>query len=390
MINPAALRMADIPPSNIREVFDEVTRLRNAGREVVPFHIGQPDFDTPAHIKQAAKQALDDGLVQYTANAGLPELRRAIADKLAADNGITVDADKGVIVTVGANEAILLAMLAYLNPGDEVLIPDPMWLHYLYCARIAGASVASLPLRPEDGFLPDPDEIRRRITPRTRMLVINSPHNPTGVVYPRALLQDIARIVAEHGLLLVSDEIYEKILFDGCEHVSPASFDGMSDFVLTVNGFSKAYAMTGWRLGYIAGTPELLRPVLRVHQYTTVCATSFAQAGAVAALRGSQDALAHMVAEFDRRRQALVAGFQSIPGCSLVTPQGAFYAFPRLPEGANSAQVSRDLLQGSGVAVVPGAAFGEYGEGYVRIAYSCSLPAVERGVALMRDYFSAV
>lgn len=390
MIIQQAARMADIPPSGIRQVFEQVKIYQAQGRSVVPFHIGQPDFDTPEHIKDAAKEALDAGLVSYTSNLGLPELRQAIAEKLQRDNALTVDPDTQIIVTVGANEAILMAMLAFLNPGDEILIPDPTWLHYFYCARMAGAVTVSIPLHASNNFLPDPDDIRKRITPRTKMLLLNSPHNPTGIVYSRELLQEIAELVEQHGLLLLSDEIYEKIIFDTAQHISPGAFEGIAAQTLTVNGFSKAYAMTGWRLGYIVASPELTRVLLRVHQYTTVCATSFAQAGAVAALEGTQEPLRQMVAEFDRRRQAIMDAFEEMPGCALVAPQGAFYAFPRIPHGKPSAEVARELIQQAGVAVVPGSAFGEYGEGFIRIAYSCSLPDVERGMAAMREYFSQI
>ena len=208
-----------------------------------------------------------------------------------------------IIVTVGANEAILLAMLATLNPGDEVLVPDPMWLHYFYCAQLAGARVVSVPLRAEDGWQLDPAEVERRITPRTRMVVLNSPHNPTGAVYPRATFEAIAEIVERHDLLLLSDEIYQKLRYDGVEHVSPAAMPQIADRTITVDGFSKTYAMTGWRLGYVVAPPQLIDSMIRVHQYTTVCATSFAQAGAVAALRGPQESVQAMVAEFDHRRE---------------------------------------------------------------------------------------
>lgn len=388
MNNRFAARMQDIPPSEIRQVFEQVRQMSAEGRSIVPFHIGEPDFDTPAHIKAAAFQALDAGLTHYTSNAGLPELRRAIADKLARDNGLLVNPDTQIIVTVGANEAVLLVMLAFLNPGDEVLIPDPTWLHYFHCARLAGAKPVSVPLHAANGFLPDPDDLRRFITPRTRMLLINTPHNPTGVVYPRDLLAEIAQIAADHDLLLLSDEIYEKIIYDAAVHISLATFPAASDRTITINGFSKAYAMTGWRLGYLTAPVELMSGLLRVHQYTTVCATSFAQAGAVAALTGPQDPLANMVAEFDQRRRVIVRAFQDMPGCALVTPQGAFYAFPRIPASIASAEFARKLLGQIGVAVVPGAAFGAYGEGFVRIAYSCSLPAVQTGMSQIRAFLA--
>ena len=387
----AAARMDDIPFSSIRKVFEQVDTLKAAGRRIYPFYIGRPDFDTPAHIKDAAKQALDDGLVAYTSNYGIPELRRALADKLRDDNGLDIDPDRGVIVTVGANEAILMIMMGLLNPGDEVLIPDPMWLHYFYCARLAGAQVVSVPLRHSAGFQLDPDDLRSRITPRTRMIVLNTPHNPTGVVTGRETLEAVAAIAQQHDLLVVSDEIYEKIIFDGQEHISIGGFDGMAERTLTVNGFSKSYAMTGWRLGYVAGPPDLIDVLIRVHQYTTVCATSFAQAGAVAALRGPQDSIAQMVAAFDERRQALIAAFETMPGMSLVRPTGAFYAFPHIDQpDADSDAFAAGLLREAGVALVPGAAFGEYGEGFLRISYACALDDVRAGLDALRSYHASL
>ena len=379
-----AERMQTIPFSNIRTIFEEVDALKAAGRRIVPFHIGRPDFDTPAHIKAAAIEALNAGMTAYTSNYGLLELRRAIADGLAADNGVTVDPMRQIIVTVGANEAILLAMLATLNPGDEVLVPDPMWLHYFYCAQLAGARVVSVPLRAEDGWQLDPAEVERRITPRTRMVVLNSPHNPTGAVYPRATFEAIAEIVERHDLLLLSDEIYQKLRYDGVEHVSPAAMPQIAERTITVDGFSKTYAMTGWRLGYVVASPQLIDSMIRVHQYTTVCATSFAQAGAVAALRGPQESVHAMVAEFAHRREMVVAAFADQPGM-LVAPQGAFYAFPKVPAGQTADGWARHLLQTHGVAIVPGDAFGEYGSGYVRLSYACGRADLEHGLAAMRE-----
>jgi len=386
-----AERMDDIPFSSIRKVFEQVDRLKAEGRAIYPFYIGRPDFDTPAHIKEAAKRALDSGMVAYTSNYGIPELRQALAAKLDKENMLKVDPEREIIVTVGANEAVLMIMMGLLNPGDEVLIPDPMWLHYFYCAKLAGARVVSVPLREADGFQLDPAEIEKRITPRTRMLVINSPHNPTGVVYTRETLQAVANIAERHGLLVLSDEIYEKIIYDGAEHISLATFPNIANQTITVNGFSKSYAMTGWRLGYVIAKPEIIGVLIRVHQYTTVCATSFAQAGAVAALTGPQDSIAYMVGQFDQRRRAIVEAFKVVNGASLVTPKGAFYAFPNLSKlDPSSEAVANLLLNQTGVAVVPGSAFGECGEGHVRISYSCSLQNVQDGMNALQAYWQQI
>jgi aminotransferase len=391
-----AERMKDIPFSSIRSMFERVDEMKARGLAPIPFYIGQPDFDTPEHIRQAAKDALDHGLTAYTSNYGLPALRQAIAHKLQVDNGIQVDPNRQVIVTVGTNEAILLAMLANLDPGDEVLIPDPSWLHYFYCARLAGAIPVSVPLREQNAFQLDPDDLDRLASPRTRMLVLNSPHNPTGARFSPATIQAIARFVERRGLLLVSDEIYEKLIYNQAAagdqvHISPGAIPAIAGQTITVNGFSKAYAMTGWRVGYAAASPPLIDAMIRVHQYTTICATSFAQAGAVAALNGPQDCVQAMLAEFSQRRAALIEGIQRIPQLKLVPPQGAFYAFVNVQAlGANSEAVAHDWLEKAGVAVVPGSAFGEYGEGYIRISFACKLAQVREGVQAIQRYCQQV
>jgi aminotransferase len=394
-----ANRMKDIPFSSIRSMFERVDEMKARGLAPIPFYIGQPDFDTPEHIRQAAKDALDHGLTAYTSNYGLPALRQAIARKLQVDNDIRVDPDRQVIVTVGSNEAVLLAMLASLNPGDEVLIPDPSWLHYFYCARLAGARPVSVPLREENKFQLDPDDLERAASPRTRMLVLNSPHNPTGALFSRETVQAVARFVERRGLLLISDEIYEKLIYsdwptganppaaDLQPYTSPGAIPAIAGQTITVNGFSKAYAMTGWRVGYAAASPPLIDAMIRVHQYTTICATSFAQAGAAAALNGPQDCVQSMLAEFSQRRAAVIEGIQCIPELKLVPPQGAFYAFVNVKAlGTSSEAVARDLLEKAGVAVVPGNAFGEYGEGYIRISFACTLAQVQQGMRAIQRY----
>jgi aminotransferase len=382
-----AERMKDIPFSNIRSLFERVAELKSAGRSPVPFYIGQPDFDTPEHIKQAARQALDRGLTAYTSNYGLPALQEAIAAKLARENGIQVEPARQIIITTGSNEAVFAAMMATLNPGDEVIIPDPSWPHYFYCARLAGAKVIRLPLHEENGFQPDSDDLKRLITRRTKMMAVNSPHNPTGAVFSFESMQAIADLVEKHHLLLLSDEIYEKMIYDGQAHFSPASTEAIKDQTITVNGFSKSYAMTGWRVGYVAASPSLIAAMIRVHQYTVICATSFAQAGALAALTSSQECVSEMFAEFTRRRKVLVESLQQMPGMSLVPPAGAFYAFPSIKGlGAGSQAIADRLLEEANVAVVPGSAFGESGEGFIRISFACSLDKVKEGMQAMAQF----
>jgi len=381
MTNWEAERMKHIPFSGIRKVFEKAKRLEEEGQRVVNLGIGRPDFDTPAHIKQAAKEALDAGMVHYSSNYGLPELREAIAARLERDNGLTYDPNGEIIVTVGANEAVLMSMAATLNPGDEVIIPDPAWLHYFYCARLVGAVPVAVPLREEKEFKLDPDDVARAITPRMRMLVVTTPHNPTGSVLDEEILQALADIAERYDLLVLSDEIYDKIIYDGVRHISFATLPGMRERTLTVNGFSKTYAMDGWRLGYVAAPRALIALLIRVHQYTTVCATTFIQMGAVAAYRGPQDCVAEMAAEFDRRRQYLIPALNEIEGISCVRPQGAFYAFPSIKAtGKSSAEIADFLLEEAKVALIPGSAFGQYGEGYLRIAYSNPLENIQEAV----------
>jgi aspartate/methionine/tyrosine aminotransferase len=373
--------MKAIPFSGIRKIFQAAVELEREGKSVIHLEIGRPDFDTPQHIKDAASQSLDDGFVHYTSNYGDLDLRNAIAEKLSRENGILVAPDDEIIVTVGANEGILLTMLALLDPGDEVLIPDPVWLHYFYCVQLADGKPVHVPLGEENGFRVVPSDLEQAITPKSKMIVITTPHNPTGAVLDKETLEAIASIAIQHDLLVVSDEIYEKIIYDGAQHHSIASLPGMADRTITLNGFSKAYSMTGWRLGYVAARKQLIDSLIRVHQYSTTCATSFAQKGAVAAYTQPQDCVREMVNEFDRRRRFLVGALEQIDGITCVRPQGAFYVFPSIREiGVPSERLAQYLLKEANVALVPGSAFGRYGEGYLRLAYSNSYENIEAAV----------
>ncbi|WP_225228965.1 pyridoxal phosphate-dependent aminotransferase [Bacillus sp. PS06] len=364
-------RLASIPFSSIREIFEEANAMEKRGMKITHMEIGRPDFDTPIHIKEAANEALQKGHVHYTSNNGIQELREAIADKLKRDNNIMVDPNKEIVVSVGCKEAIVNTILAYINPGDEVLIPDPAWLEYQYIVELAGGVGVSIPLREEEGFNLNPEDVRMRITSRTKMLILNSPHNPTGAVLPEENLKELAEIAIQHNLLVLSDEIYEKLIYGEAKHVSIATLPGMFERTVTINGFSKAYAMDGWRLGYVAGPTALIQPIMKVHQYNTTSATSFAQYGAVAAYAGTQEPVREMVKEFDRRRQLLVSRLSELENVSCVVPQGAFYVFPSFKgTGMTSKELATLLLREAQIACVPGSAFGQCGEGYVRMAYS--------------------
>jgi len=387
----AAARMEEVPFSGIRIIFEAAQRLAAEGKQIIHLEVGRPDFDTPDHIKEAAKRALDEGLVHYTSNYGLPELRVAIAEKLERDNGLSYDPDGEIIVVVGAVEAVFVAMMSLLNPGDEILIPDPSWLNYFHCARMAGARPVSVPLLEEEGFKLNPDRVRDAITPRTRGLVVISPHNPTGSVLEEETLSALADIILEHDLFVISDEIYEKLTYDGLEHRSIASLPGMRERTVLINGFSKAYSMTGWRLGYLAVSRTFADVFIRLHQYVTACATSFAQMGGIAAYKGPQECVRRMAAEFDRRRQLVLRELGSMDGVTCARPQGAFYAFPSIRSfGRTSEEMADLLLQEAHIALVPGSTFGDHGEGYLRLSYSNSYQNLEEALRRMREALSGL
>lgn len=377
-------RMGKVPFSGIREVFEQANRLEESGAAVTHMEIGRPDFDTPAHIKTAAIKALENGQVHYSSNRGIPELGHAIAKRLERENGIRVDPETEVLVTVGCTEAVLVAFLAFFGGGEEVLIPDPSWQMYAGCAGLVGARPVPVLLREENGFEFDPGDVAARITPRTKTLVLCSPHNPTGAVLETKTVQTLARLCLEHELLVLSDEIY-----DGANHTSIASLPGMFERTVTINGFSKAYAMDGWRLGYAAGHRGLVRHMLKAHQHATTCANTFAQFGAVAAYRGPQECVAEMVQEFDRRR-FLIEALNSLPGITCAPPRGAFYAFPAFRGyGMDSHAMAAYLLEEARVACVPGTAFGAGGEGFIRLAYSTDYESLVAGTERMRVALSA-
>jgi aspartate/methionine/tyrosine aminotransferase len=380
-----AERMAAIPFSGIRQVFEEVMRREKAGERIINLNIGRPDFDTPRHIKEAAKQALDEGKVHYASNYGISELREALAHEMVREHHLSYDPGTEIVITVGANEGILLAMMGLLNPGDEVLIPDPVWLHYFYCAQMAGAVPVSVPLREERAFVPHVDDFRALITPRTRMLLVNSPHNPTGAVASAEALAALAQLAQEHDLFVLSDEIYAAMVYDARRHVSIGSFPDMKARTVIVNGFSKKYSMTGWRLGWVAAPEALMSAMIRIHQYTTVCATTFAQWGAYAAVTGPQDEVNRMIAEFDRRRIFVYNALRAMSGIRVMKPQGAFYIFPNITgTGKSAEELTQYLLDEAKIALVPGTVFGNYGAGYLRISYANSYDNLATAMHAMR------
>jgi aspartate/methionine/tyrosine aminotransferase len=383
---PAA-RLTDVPPSGIRAIFDRARELEDQGVHIYHLEIGRPDFDTPALIKRATVEALDAGAVHYASNWGISELRRAIAAKLSRDSGLTYSPADEIVVTIGANEAVWIAMMAYVDPGDEVIIPTPAWPHYAQCVRLAGGIPIVLQLEESDDWRIDPEALARLITPRTRMVVLCTPQNPTGAVLDRPRLEAIAAVLQGTNVIALSDEIYEHLIYDEASHVSPASIAGMWDRTLLVSGFAKAYAMDGWRLGYLAGPRDLVKWALRVHQYTTVCAPTFEQYGAAAALDGPQDDRERMVAEFARRRRAILDLLSDQDIVTYSKAEGAFYIWLTYPENAPTAsELAIGLLEEQHVAVVPGTAFDETQEHGLRIAYAAPLEDVTEGIRRLIEY----
>jgi aspartate aminotransferase len=372
--SPAAFfarRVQALAPSPTLAVSDRARQMKTQGIDVIDLGGGDPDFITPQHIRQAAIDDMNAGDTHYVASPGIPALRRAIADKLRADNGVEVEAAGGVVVTPGGKQALFEAALAFVEPGVDVLIPGPGWVSYAPMVELAGGTVVPVPLHPDDNWRLIRDLLAAAVTPRTKILLVNSPNNPTGRVLDDAELTAIADLAQEHDLLVFSDEMYEKILYDGRRHVSIAALPGMAERTLTFNGLSKAYAMTGWRLGYVAGPREYIEQIEKVHSHSVTCATSFVQQAGVTALAGPQEFIGEMVSAWDRRRLNLANGLNRINGIHCPLVEGAFYAFPDIRgTGMTSSEAAARFLQEAHVAVTPGIAFGAAGEGHVRLSFA--------------------
>ncbi|MEH0447984.1 MULTISPECIES: pyridoxal phosphate-dependent aminotransferase [unclassified Streptomyces] len=370
----AAARFHAVEESATYAVFDMVARMRAQGLEVVDLGGGEPDFDTPGHVVDEAVGALRDGFTHYTPSRGLPALLRAVCAKLAEDNGIVADAATDIVVTPSAKHALFAALVTVLDPGDELLVPTPSWVSYTEMARLIGARPVQVALDGADGFRITAELLERHVSSRTKALLVNSPNNPTGRSLTAGEAALIARFAQEHDILLISDEIYEKILYGGRRHLSLAAQPGCAERTITVNGFSKGYAMTGWRLGYAAGPTDLMAQLVKVQQHTVGCTASFVQRGGIAALSGSQEPVEWMTAQYAARRDLVVRGLNSLPGVSCSPPDGAFYAFAdiRGTGFADSAAFAEWLLREAAVAVMPGSAFGPGGEGFVRLSFATS------------------
>ncbi len=368
MRNPIAEKVIDIQPSGIRKFFDIASEMD----DVVSLGVGEPDFDTPWHIRDEGIYSLEKGRTFYTSNSGLKELRTEICNYLKRRCNIEYDPDRETLVTVGGSEAIDLAMRVMLNPGDEVLIPQPSFVSYLPCAVLAGGVPKIIELKEENQFRLTKEELLEAITDRTKILVLPFPNNPTGAVMRREDLEAIAEVIMEKDIFVLSDEIYAELTY-GVDHVSIASLPGMKERTITMNGFSKAYAMTGWRLGYACAPAEIIKQMTKVHQFAIMCAPTTSQYAAVEALRNGDEEVQEMRAAYNGRRRFLMHAFQEM-GLTCFEPFGAFYVFPCIKEfGMTSEEFAQKLLQEERVAVVPGSAFGDCGEGYLRISYAYSL-----------------
>ena len=372
-------RMDRLGTESAFEVLAKAKALEARGREIVHLEIGEPDFDTPPHVIAAAQLALDKGFTHYVPAPGIPELRTAVADFLGRTNRLTTTPDR-VLITPGAKPIMFFTILALCEEGDEVLYPDPGFPMYASITSFAGATPVPVPLREENGFVIDPDELRSLVTDRTKLLILNSPHNPCGSASTPEQLQAIAEIAIEHDLVVLSDEVYWALRYDG-EHHSVLDLDGMASRTILLDGWSKTFAMTGWRLGFGVFPEPLVEPVTRLMINSVSCTSAFSQHAAIAALEGPWDDVDRMLEAFRERREVIVSGLNAVPGVSCVEPGGAFYAFPNITElGVSAATLADRLLDEAGVACLPGTSFGTYGEGHLRFSYANSVENIRHAL----------
>ncbi len=377
-------RVAGLKPSGIRKFFDIAATMK----DVISLGIGEPDFTTPKPILEAGTRSLQRGETHYTSNSGKLELRRAIADNLKRLYGVSYDPVNEIIATVGVSEALYLTMTAILDPGDEVIIPTPCFVSYQAEVILAGGAPVEIPARMEDDFQVDPERIRAAITPRTKAIFVGYPSNPTGAVATRETLAKIAGLAEEYDLLLISDEIYDRLVYN-FEHVCvPSLGDSIKARTILLGGFSKDYAMTGWRIGYAAGPADLIKGLVRIHQYTIMSAPTTAQDAALEALQNGEQYVQEMVTEYDRRRRLLVDGLNRL-GLQTFEPHGAFYAFPNIrASGMDDETFAQKLLEEEHVAVVPGSSFGPGGEGFVRACYATAYEQIEEALRRMEKFMN--
>mgnify|MGYP002511671782 FL=1 len=382
MRNPLSDTIVQIEPSGIRKFFDIVSEMKDA----ISLGVGEPDFDTPWHVREEGIYSLEKGKTFYTSNAGLKGLREEICRYLSRRCSLTYNPDKEILVTVGGSEAIDIALRAMLNPGDEVLIPQPCFVSYVPCTILAGGVPVAIELEEKDEFRLTPEKLLDKITDKTKILIMPFPNNPTGAVMRREDLEPIARIIEEKDLFVLSDEIYCELTYGSNPHVSIASLPGMRDRTVLINGFSKAYAMTGWRLGYAAAPHVILEQMLKIHQFAIMCAPTTSQYAAISAMRDGDSDVEMMRESYDQRRRFVLHAFEDM-GLECFEPNGAFYTFPSIKRlGMTSDEFARKLLQEEKVAVVPGTAFGACGEGYLRVSYAYSLKNLKEALGRMARF----
>lgn len=384
-----AKRLEKMYFSPVRQVLEKASKLLEEGHEVISFSAGEPDFDTPARIKEETIHAIEKNLTHYAPNRGVLALRQAIAGEIEQKNGVSYDPGTEIILTSGGAEAVNNAFLAFINPGDEVIVFTPAFMNYENMAAMAGGIMVPIPLTKEDGFQINTAKLEAHITEKTKMIVVNNPCNPTGVVYEEKVLQEVSRIAIEHDLLVFSDEIYDEIVYEGKSCRSIASYEGMRERTILMNGFSKAYAMTGWRLGYLAADVRLTEHLLKIHQYTTTCTPTFIQHGLAASMCSEKTKYEkqEMVEAFSRRRHLLLKMLDKTEGLSYIAPMGAFYVFVDVSQtGLNGEEFADRLLQEKYVACVPGIKLGKECNDFIRISFAASDSKIEAGMRRIQEF----
>ena len=376
-------RANSIQPSGIRKFFDLLSSIDG----VISLGVGEPDYTTPWHIRESAIESIEKGQTMYTSNSGMPELRKELARYLRGEYNVDYDPTSEILITVGCSEALDLTMRAIVDPGDEVIIPDPCFVAYGSCVTLAGGKPVHIPTYEKNNFEITAKDIEDRLTDKTRAILIGYPSNPTGAVMSRKKLADIAALALKHNLTVISDEIYSKLIY-GAEFTCFASLPEMKEHTVFLGGFSKAFAMTGWRVGYAAAPKEIIAAMTKIHQYTMMCVSTMSQMAAIEALKGEQESVTEMVEDYNRRRQVIVKGFRDI-GLDCYEPKGAFYAFPSIKcTGMTSEEFAEKLLSEEKVAVIAGSTFGKCGEGYIRCCYATSLADIEEALKRMGRFVS--
>lgn len=375
------------PASPIRKMFNIASTMENT----ISFAIGEPDFTTPQNIIDAACQALHEGETHYTPNAGILSLREAIAERLTEKNGVTYNPEDEIVVTSGGMEALMLAMMVTINPGDEIIITDPCWSNYPSQIGMCGGIPKFVKVYEEDGFVYNPDNLKKAIGKNTKGILINSPANPTGGVAGPRVLEEIAKIAKEHDLFVISDEVYKYFVYDGAEFVSISSLEGMKERTIVIDSFSKTYAMTGWRVGFAVGPTNVIGNMVKLQENVAACVNTSAQFAAVEALKGTQEPLMNMINKYASRRELITNGINSIKGVSCIKPKGAFYVFMNITKtGMACDEFAMELLKSEGVVVVPGTGFGEAGQGFVRLSYATSEENIKEGLTRIERFMQKI